>query len=240
MVKKISVLYEDEDVLVLNKPAGLVVHPDGKTKEPTLVDWLIENYPDIQGVGEPLILPDGTSIDRPGIVHRLDRDTSGVIVIAKNQEAFVFLKTQFHDRTIAKTYFAFVWGEFKEERGIIDRPIGRSVSDFRQWSAGRGARGELRKALTHFAVKKKGKGISYVEVWPKTGRTHQIRVHFKSINHPVVGDKRYAEERESALGFKRVALHAGFLEFNTPNGKRLRIEAPLPKDFQNALKELEG
>jgi 23S rRNA pseudouridine1911/1915/1917 synthase len=252
-LKKVEILYEDKDVLVINKPVGLVVHGDGKTKEKTLVDWLLKKYPEIKNVGDPSELneeariknPDSkfkipnSIIPRPGIVHRLDRETSGVLIVAKNQKSFLALKQQFHDHTISKTYFAFVFGTPRQDRGVIDFPIGRNPKDFRQWSASRIARGELRPAVTKFVIRKTGKGFSYVEVWPKTGRTHQIRVHFKAINHPIVGDMLYGDKKEKALGFGRLALHASSIEFTLPSGKQMRIEAPFPDDFKNALKEMD-
>jgi 23S rRNA pseudouridine1911/1915/1917 synthase len=231
----VSVLYEDKDVLVLNKPAGLVVHSDGKTKEPSLADWIGKKYPRLKKVGEPTILPNGKKILRPGIVHRLDRDTSGAIIIVKSQETFLHLKEQFQSREIKKFYRAFVYGELTNDRGIINRPIGRSPSDFRQWSATRGARGEMREAETRYRVIQKKNGISYVEIMPQTGRTHQIRVHFKAINHPIIHDELYAEGRESLLGFKRLALHAFRIQFTLPAGKAIEVEAPFPEDFEKAI-----
>lgn len=234
----VSVVYEDDSVVVINKPAGLVVHPDGKTKEPTLVDWVLENYPDIAQVGEPLVLTDGTTIKRPGIVHRLDRETSGALIIAKNQQAFLHLKKQFQEREIRKIYNAFVWGGMKESDGVIDRPIGKSKKDFRLWSAQRGARGELRQAVTRFRVLKKNSEFSFVEVSPETGRTHQIRVHFKAISHPVVCDRLYAPKRECALGFDRLALHALSLTFVSPESGSITAAVALPADFERALSAL--
>ena len=148
----IPILFENENLLVINKPAGLVVHADGKTAEPNLCDWLIEKYPNIKEVGEPTKAPDGKIIYRPGIVHRLDRETSGAMIIAKNQPSIEFLKEQFQNRQVHKTYNTFVWGIFKENKGEVDRPIGRSKSDFRKWSAGRFARGEMREAVTEYIV----------------------------------------------------------------------------------------
>lgn len=232
---EIPILYEDDSVVVVNKPAGLVVHPDGKTKEFTLVDWIRENYPAIKNVGEPITLSNGQVIHRPGIVHRLDRETSGVLAIAKTQGSFLRFKNQFQERETKKTYFAFVYGEMKEDDGVIDRPIARSRKDFRLWSAQRGGRGETREAVTSYTVRLRAKGLSYVEVEPKTGRTHQIRVHFKAINHPVVCDNLYAPKREPALGFGRLALHARSLEFTDVDGRRIRVEAPFPEDFIKAL-----
>ncbi len=240
---KISILYEDKDVVVINKPAGLVVHPDGKTKEKTLVDWILAEYPRTKNVGEPIILNDGTEVLRPGIVHRIDRETSGALIIAKNKKSYEFLKEQFKERKVHKVYQAFVYGELKDERGMINRPIGRSPSDFRKWSSTRGARGEMREAITYFKVLKIKDGITFVEAMPKTGRTHQIRVHFSAVNHPVIQDELYAPrfylEKENQLGFKRTALHARQLEITLPSDKLLKITAPYPKDFEEAIKEIE-
>ncbi|MSU55465.1 MAG: RluA family pseudouridine synthase [Candidatus Taylorbacteria bacterium] len=235
----VPVLYEDIDLLVVNKPAGLVVHSDGKTKEPALTDWILEHYPEIKGVGEPTILSNGNMVDRPGIVHRLDRETSGVLVIAKNQKAFEFLKKQFQEREMEKTYRAFVYGEMKNDSGIIDRPIARSTGDFRKWTAERGRRGEEREAVTEYKVLARYDGFSFLDVHPKTGRTHQIRVHLKAISHPVVCDKLYASKKECALGFNRQALHAFSITFMLPSGKPITVEAPYPEDFKKALKYFE-
>ncbi|MEA2112965.1 MAG: RluA family pseudouridine synthase [Patescibacteria group bacterium] len=242
-LSKIKILFEDENVLVINKPANLVVHADGKTNEVNLCDWILKNYPKLENVGEPLILQDpnladgrgGKEIRRPGIVHRLDRETSGVLIIAKTQESFLNLKQQFKNKQIEKKYRTFVWGEVKNKEGVIDRPIGRSSKDFRQWSAQRGARGKLREATTEYKVLKKNKEFSFLEINLKTGRTHQIRVHMKAFNYPVVGDRLYAPKREYALGFERVALHAFSIEFILLNKEKVKVEAPFPDDFEKAL-----
>jgi 23S rRNA pseudouridine1911/1915/1917 synthase len=239
----IEILYDDTDVLVVNKPAGLVVHPDGHTVERTLCDWILENYPELKNVGEPLKM--NNSIPRPGIVHRLDRETSGALVIAKNQNVFLFLKKQFQDRVIEKNYRTFVYGVMKNDNGVIDRPIARSKNDFRKWTAERGKRGEERQAVTEYqvlgripaAVSENGdeSGFSFLDVFPKTGRTHQIRVHLKAVSHPIVCDKLYAPKKERALGFNRLALHAFSIKFALPSGKDMKIEAPYPEDFKKAL-----
>jgi 23S rRNA pseudouridine1911/1915/1917 synthase len=233
-MNKIAILYEDAYVLVVNKPSGLVVHADGKTDEPTLVDWILETHPEIQGVGEPLRLSDGRVLDRPGIVHRLDRDTSGVMVVAKTSESYEHLKKQFKDREVQKTYRAFVYGKMKDTDGVIDRPIGKSKKDFRLRSAQRGARGAMREAVTEYVVLNAEGDATYVEIKPKTGRTHQIRVHFKAINHSVICDRLYAPKRESLLGFERLALHAFQIFFTNMDGTRIEVEAPLPSDFIEA------
>lgn len=234
MKKEVEIVFEDNDILVINKPAGLVVHSDGRTEEYTLVDWILEKYPEIKEIGEPMVLQSGQVIYRPGIVHRLDRDTSGVLVIAKNQKSFDNLKDQFKNHTVQKTYRAFVYGVVKEDEDIINRPIARSRKDFRLWSAQRGSRGELREAVTAFKVIARGKDATYVEVNPKTGRTHQIRVHFKAINHPIVFDSLYAPKKDSVLGFKRLALHSLSIGFNDISGKQLFFETQLPEDFLKA------
>lgn len=234
----IPVIYEDENMIAVNKPAGLVVHPDGRTKEYTLSDWVVAHYPETREVGEPIKLSHGGQIPKHGIVHRLDRDTSGIMVIAKNQEAFLFLKKQFQGREVSKSYRAIVYGRVKEKNGVINKAIGKSRSDFRQWSAEKNARGVLREAVTEYEVLENSPQFSYLALYPKTGRTHQIRVHLKSIGHPVLCDKLYAEKRLCAGGMGRTALHASFISLRTPEGVMITVEAPLPEDFENALAEL--
>ena len=234
-----AVIHEDEQILVINKPAGLVVHGDGRTHEPTLTDWLITHYPDITNVGEPWTNQEGETIPRPGIVHRLDRDTSGVMIIAKTHESFEFLKEQFQERTIQKTYRAFVYDHLKEDEGEIDRPIGKSKSDFRKWSAQPGSRGLQREAHTSWRlieeIEDGNATYSYIELAPTTGRTHQLRVHMKAVHHPIVCDKLYAPKRACGLGFTRLALHAHTITVLTPKGEMQTFEAPLPDDFTAAL-----
>lgn len=235
-----TILYEDNDVVAVNKPAGLVVHSDGKTDEPNLTDWVLKKYPEAKEVGEPGRAANGETILRPGIVHRLDRSTSGVMLVAKNQNAFEYLKKQFQEHTVKKIYHAFVFGEMKEMQGTIDRPIGRSSSDFRRWSAQRGARGEMREAITNYKVLLKKDGYSFVEVSPETGRTHQIRVHFKAINYPLVADYLYAPDRENTLELQRVALHSYKITFLDTSGQEHTVIAPYPEDFAKALNLLQS
>jgi 23S rRNA pseudouridine1911/1915/1917 synthase len=242
----IPILYEDDSVVAVDKPSGLLVHPDGKTDEATLVDWLLERYPEIRDVGEAWESTSGEVILRSGIVHRLDRETSGVLVIAKNQGTFLHLKKQFQSRSIKKIYNAFVYGVLKDDAGVIDRPIGKSAKDFRLWSAQRGSRGVLRDAVTEYAVLKRptppgrarGSEATYVEARPKTGRTHQLRVHFKAIHHPVVCDALYAPKQPCILSLTRLALHARSLIFELPSGETVAAEAPLPAEFTRALELL--
>jgi len=234
----IEILFENRDLLVINKPAGLMVHGDGKRGDPTLVDWIVKERPEIVGVGEPMEV-DGKIFDRPGIVHRLDEETSGALLIAKNQETFLFLKQQFQSHTIQKEYHAFVWGTFKEQAGIVDEPIGRNLNDFRRWHAGRGTRGALREAETKWevvgTVEENGEHFSFMHLFPKTGRTHQLRVHMKFLQHPIVADSLYAQRKPKGLGFERLALHARSVTFLLPNGEQKTVTAPYPEDFEDAI-----
>jgi 23S rRNA pseudouridine1911/1915/1917 synthase len=239
-----EIIYEDENVLVLNKPAGLVVHDDGKereVKEETLCDWILAQYPEMENVGEP-IDTGKEIIKRPGIVHRLDKETSGAIILAKNQNSFNFLKEQFQERLAKKVYNTVVWGNIKNDSGVVDAPIGRNGKDFRQWSATRGARGQMREAVTEYKVLSRfeegGEKFVFLEVRPKTGRTHQIRVHMKYLNNPIVGDKLYAENRPYVLGFERVALHAKSLSIEIPEKGVKTFEAPYPEDFLGLITRL--
>jgi len=234
----VNILKKTKNYITINKPAGILVHTDGRSDESTVVDWVRENHPEIIGVGETLQLHDGTIIDRPGIVHRLDRDTSGVLLIARTQEMFDHLKSQFKKHTIKKTYHAIVYGNIKEESGIIDEPIGKSKKDFRRWHAGRGTRGTLRDAVTEFKVlhrfENNGEQFTYVELYPKTGRTHQLRVHMKYMNHPIVADELYGGkrfEKSNNLGFERQALHAHNIEFHDLEDGIVQVEAAPPNDF---------
>jgi len=260
-MKNIKILFEDKNVLVIDKPSGIMVHPDGKSKEKTIVDWVLLNYPALKNVGDPIILErEGgkkEKILRPGIVHRLDKETSGALLIAKNQKTFLNLKEQFQNHKIKKVYKAFVYGYVSDpkaslltgKRGVIDVPIGRSPKDVRAFTAGRGAREPLRDAVTEYIIlnrftdtknEDKKKDIehqySYIEAYPKTGRTHQIRVHMRYINHPVVSDPLYRGAKNLSLGMKRLALHAHLITFALPSGELKMVESPLPLDFKKAIK----
>lgn len=238
-----EILFENDDLLIINKPAGLMVHADGKGNKPSLVDWILKTHPEMKGVGEPMLV-DGKSIDRPGIVHRLDEETSGALVLAKTQDSFEYLKQQFKDRNIDKEYHAFVWGHFKDLAVTVDVPIGRNKTDFRRWHAGRGTRGEMRDAVTLvkplIQFETEGEKFSLVQVFPKTGRTHQIRVHLKYLQRPIVGDRLYGESHPMALGFARVALHARTISFTAPDGAQVSVTAPYPEDFSRALANYTG
>jgi 23S rRNA pseudouridine1911/1915/1917 synthase len=263
---KIKILHEDKDILAIDKPSGISAHPDGRSKEKTISDWVLKKYPKLKGIGEPVTFND-KEIDRPGIVHRLDKETSGVLIIVKTKKAFAYFKKQFMERKIKKTYIVIVNGWVKNDHGIINKPIGRSPADFRRRLAGRGARGELREAITEYkvlkrffapayqnfsssshlvfqdgshAVKNSNKPtlekFSLLEVMPKTGRTHQIRVHLKFLNYPVVCDSLYNPKGVCPKELKRLTLHAKSIEFANLSGKKIKIESPLPKEFANMLK----
>jgi 23S rRNA pseudouridine1911/1915/1917 synthase len=238
-----QIIFEDADFLVLNKPAGLVVHSDGRTQEATLADWLVEHYRDIKDVGEAWETQKGVTIPRPGIVHRLDRETSGIMVIAKNQEAYEHLKEQFKNREVQKEYRVILNGTFKDEieKGSIDKSIGKSPSDFRKWSAQPGSRGALREAVTDYTILSRvgigNDGYAYIAAYPKTGRTHQIRVHFKAIHHSVLGDRLYGAQKVANIGtaVPRTMLHAYSLTFTDLQGESRVYTADVPEDFVRIL-----
>ncbi len=239
MKKKIKILYEDDDILAIDKPAGIAVHDDALGNQKyTIADWVLENYPKMKNVHEDSDLDDEGVINRPGIVHRLDKDTSGVLLLAKNIRAYRYLKKQFKDKTIKKVYQAIVYGTFKNDAGIIDRPIGRSKNEFNSKATGISARGELRDAVTYYKVVHRYDGYCLLLLRPRTGRTHQLRVHLRSISHPIVCDPVYARGKVCLPGLKRQALHALSIEFKLPTGKEIRLESPLPADFKKALVNL--
>lgn len=225
------ILFENDELVAIDKPTGMMTHPDGVSEGQTVSDWFAERYPHVVDVGEPQTLVDGRTIRRPGIVHRLDRETSGVLVLAKTSEAHAFLKESFQSRAVRKTYLAFVYGVPKERSGIIDFPIGRSRKDFRLRSAQPKAKGQLRDARTRYEVIGDIGTHALLEVHPETGRTHQIRVHLKAIHHPVVCDPLYAPNHPCDLGFSRLGLHAAQLDLPTSGGERLVIKASLPQEL---------
>lgn len=241
----LDVVYEDEDIVVLNKQAGISVHPSVNEPQGTLVNALIAKYPEIKNVGDDPI--------RPGIVHRLDKDTSGLLVVAKNQKTFEFLKKEWQEGKVVKKYLTLVWGHPKEKGEIVSE-LTRSLKDFRKRMVVRPARPNSRSgrpeknlektikgklAVTEYRVIKKYRDFSLVEVYPKTGRMHQIRVHFASLGHPVVGDKIYGKKRELPEGLDRQFLHAFYLNFSLSNGKKLAFETDLPTDLEKVLAKLD-
>jgi len=224
-----EVVFEDADMLVINKPAGLTVHPGAGTHGPTLVDWLLRHAPAIAGVGDDPEI-------RPGIVHRLDRDVSGLMVVAKNQATFEFLKRQFQERTVEKEYLALVHGIPVKPEGTIRLKIGRSERMHGRMAA-RPESGDGRDAITHYRLERKVRNNALVRVTIETGRTHQIRVHLKAIGHPIVGDSYYTTKafRAKREPIDRPFLHAEQLAFLDQTGQIRRFSAPLPSELRRLL-----
>lgn len=225
----LRVIYEDADLIVINKPPGRVVHPAPGHASGTLVNALLHHCADLAGIGGE---------KRPGIVHRLDRDTSGVLVIAKNEAAMHHLARQFKDRTTKKEYIALVWGMPSPARGTIDNAIGRDPVHRKKMSV-RSERG--RAAITHYRVMKSCGPVSVIQVRIETGRTHQIRVHLAHIKHPVVGDEVYGRKRPPDLPIPvpRQMLHAWKLTITHPRThEAMSFEAPWPEDMQHVISSL--
>ena len=216
----LDVLYEDEHLLVLNKPAGMVVHPGAGRSTGTLVHALLAHCRNLPGIG---------GVERPGIVHRLDRDTSGVMVVAKTERAHESLTHQFKARAVRKRYLCLVHGEVAKEAGRIEAPIGRQAHDRQRMGIREGGRA----ARTEFRVVRRWPGRTLLTVQPETGRTHQIRVHLAHLGYPVVGDRTYGGRRERRdAGAARQLLHAWQLGFHHPvTGAWLEFTAPVPPDF---------
>ncbi|MBM4405195.1 MAG: RluA family pseudouridine synthase [Chloroflexi bacterium] len=219
----LDVLYEDSDVIVINKPAGLTVHPAPGHPDSTLVNAILARCPDLGAINGDI---------RPGIVHRLDKDTSGVMVVAKNQAAQQSLAQQFKDRTVEKSYIALATGRVKHEKGMITAALGRNPRDRKKISVLVGGR----PSITSYQVVRRYKEAALIEALPKTGRTHQIRAHMASIGHPLVGDGLYGGGTK-LLG--RQFLHAARLAFTHPRtGQRVSFEAKLPDDLERVLAQL--
>lgn len=231
-----KILYEDKEILVISKPSGMVVNRAQSVVGETVEDWAEGRVPRVARVSQ---------VPRAGIVHRLDKETSGVLLIAKTSEVFRELQRQFKDREVEKTYIALVHGRVAPVEGVIKAPLGRlpwNRERFGILAGGREAETAYKVVRSMGYVVKDGKEeFSLVEFYPKTGRTHQIRVHAKSIGHPVVGDTFYAGRKTARNDRKwcpRLALHAAKITFTHPEtGKRMTVEAPLPLELQNALKK---
>lgn len=220
----LDIVYEDDDVIVINKPQGMVVHPAPGHDDHTLVNALLYHC--------PLSTINGTF--RPGIVHRIDKDTSGLLMVAKNDKAHRFLAEQLKDKTNIREYVALVHGRIAEDEGTINAPIGRSLKDRKKQAVVK----DGRNAVTHFEVLKRYRDYTLVKCILETGRTHQIRVHMKYIGHPLVGDPLYGPKK--TIKGNGQFLHAGKLGFVHPTtGKLLIFEAPLPKIFQECLEKLD-
>jgi 23S rRNA pseudouridine1911/1915/1917 synthase len=231
----LSILFEDPSIIVINKPAGMVVHPAAGNLSGTLVNALLYHCKDLSGIN---------GVIRPGIVHRLDKDTSGIMVVAKEDQSYHHLSRQFKNRTVQKVYLAIAYGQFDRDEGIIDAAIGRHPSERKRMST-RAKKG--RAAVTRWRVVEQLRGFSLLEILPQTGRTHQIRVHLTSIGHPILGDPVYGRKnkegaiqdpllKECVKRMGRQALHARRLGFIHPrNGERVEFVAPIPDDMKEVL-----
>lgn len=224
----LDVIYEDDDIIVINKAKGMVVHPANGNPDGTLVNAVMNICKDsLSGIGGEI---------RPGIVHRLDKDTSGLIIVAKNDKAHINLSEQIKNREITKKYVALVRGVIKENHATIDMPIGRSSKDRKKMAV----RKDGKNAVTHFEVLKRYNGYTLLDIKIDTGRTHQIRVHLAEIGYPVVGDEVYSNGK-NPFGVKGQMLHAKSLEFKHPiTGKNMKLEAPIPEYFEEVLKKLDN
>ena len=223
----LDIVYEDEDLLVLNKPKGLVVHPAAGHQDDTLVNGLLHALGDqLSGINGEL---------RPGIVHRIDKDTSGLLAVAKNDLAHTVLASQLVDHTMARTYEAIVCGSFREDSGTVDAPIGRHPSDRKKMCV---TQRNSKSAVTHWEVVTRYRGYTHIRCRLETGRTHQIRVHMAHIGHPILGDTVYGHKKPE-LGQDSQCLHAGQLCFRHPrDGRPVMIFAPLPEYFTEVLEKL--
>ena len=235
----LKIIFENDDFIVVDKPAGLSVHPSSSEPQGTLVNWLIHHWPPIKEVGDQL----SAGNIRPGLVHRLDKDTSGVMVAAKNQKTFLWLKKQFQNHKVVKKYLALVNGSPSQDSGSVNLNIARSKTDpTKNTTSPTGGRA----ALTFWKVLKRFPDHTLLEVTPKTGRRHQIRVHLKSLGLPAAGDKKYSVETvrpgvgraQKPKNLGRMFLHAEYLSFISPAGERFSFHSPLPDELEITLRNL--
>ncbi|MBU0677031.1 MAG: RluA family pseudouridine synthase [Verrucomicrobia bacterium] len=225
----LDVIFEDRDIIVINKPAGLVVHPAAGHDSGTLVNALLHHCDDLAGIGGEY---------RPGIVHRLDKDTSGLIVAVKNEASLENLSAQFKARTVEKEYAAIAWGVFRRPGGSIESQVGRSPRNRKKMTANAP---HGRRAVSHYTLVEQFEKCALLKVRIETGRTHQIRVHLAHIGHPIVGDSQYGRARKTELphSVARQMLHAATLSFDHPaTGERMRLECELPQDMRRLLAAL--
>lgn len=232
---EIKVIYQDKNIIAIDKPAGIKVHPSSFAEEDTLVNFLVAKFPEIENINDGSL---GSAL-RPGIVHRLDKDTSGVMVVARNQKTFDELKKLFHDRQIEKKYLALVHGKVENRKGLIEKPLARSANYKKQIVAGKKTKTKVRVAVTEYAVRREYAEFSLMEVVPRTGRTHQIRIHLASLGHPVAGDVKYALKKFTrAKKIARQLLHAQQLKFEL-GSKKYSLLCELPEDFSAALASID-
>lgn len=221
----LNIIFENDDVIVVNKPAGLLVHDTDTSTEPTLVDAILAVYPEIAHVGD--------NKKRPGIVHRLDKEASGCLIVAKHQSAFTYLKAQFGAREVEKHYTVLVEGQLSQDAETLRFPIARSKSLGRM--AARPTTQEGREAITHYTVLQRFPHHTLIDVTIETGRTHQIRVHMLALSHPVVGDTLYTIRGLKVRPIGRLFLHASSLSLTLPDGTPLFVQAPLPEELNAVL-----
>ncbi len=236
-IPEIKIIYEDDNVIVLDKPAGVLAQKAPSSRSPAISDFLVKHFPEIEKVGQ--------DEQRFGIVHRLDKDTSGVMIVAKNNRSLEFLKSQFKNRQTEKTYLALVYGKVKPASGIINLKIGRSkknpqmqiVIDSKKSAKGGKENIKSREAVTFYKTIKEYENYTLLEVSPKTGRMHQIRVHLKALGFPIAGDKKYFFKKYRGLKpqLDRQFLHAGSLKITLPNGAKTNFKSELPEDLKNFL-----
>lgn len=225
--RSLKKLYEDERLLVIDKPAGLAVHPGAGGRQETVLDIFRHEYPQLGALADP---------ERPGIVHRLDKDTSGVLILAKSDEAVRRMQELFQRREMRKTYLALVKGSLRFRNGTIDRPLARSLRNRARFEVAGEEREDRREAVTDFTLIREFAGFSFVKLMPRTGRTHQLRVHLAHFGNPVLGDVLYNKSR--GKDFPRLALHALRIEFEHPfSGERIQVTAPLPVDLRKYMLE---
>ena len=223
---KPEIIFENDSFLIIDKPSGLVVHPFDHSEEVTLLDFLKSHSPEMMSIENKIILQDKRVINLGGIVHKLDRETSGIMVIAKNQRVFDELKNQFVNHETKKTYVAVVVGIITEKRFTIDAPLGRNKKEYRQSTIASNPRGEFREAITDVEVIESRDSTTLVNLYPKTGRTHQLRAHMASVGHSIVGDVIYGSKIES----NRIMLHAKELSFIL-YGKEYIFNSLIPETF---------
>ncbi len=236
---ELKIIYESKNVLVIDKPAGIVVFPEGTSipsgqgEEKTLIDLLLEKYPYLKNIGEK---------PRHGIIHRLDKDTSGILLIAKNDKSFEFFQKQFKDKKVKKKYLVLATSHLKDKEGVIKTLLGRSQKDRKKQKVylpqGPNSEGK-RNAITFYKVLKKFGNYDLVEATPETGRKHQIRTHFVYIGHPIAGDKKYFFKNQLCpKGLNRQFLHASYLKIKLPNGKMKEFKSELPEDLKKTLENI--
>lgn len=222
----IPVIFEDGNLITLNKPSGVVVHPFDFSTEETILDFLHKKYPDIFAIKNEFALQDKRMINLGGILHKLDRDTSGLLLVARNQASFDDVRKQFAEQRVQKKYVALVEGIIKKDSFRIDAPLGRGKKDYKQSTNPVNPRGQMREAVTDVKVLERREETTLVELSLLTGRTHQLRAHMSSLGHPIVGDVAYG----STVSSERIMLHATSLTC-TSNGKEATFQSPLPEAF---------